>query len=72
MGEMPEQDWERLATNLVNASTPEALVQYYNQLATEPKIDFPRLQSTVLEVFDPNNRTSLRLPLISISGTSGA
>ncbi|CCC09395.1 unnamed protein product [Sordaria macrospora k-hell] len=39
MGEMLEQDWERLATNLVNAPTPEDLVQYYNQLATELKID---------------------------------
>ncbi|KAK3389095.1 hypothetical protein B0T20DRAFT_94181 [Sordaria brevicollis] len=39
MGEMLEQDWERLATNLVNAPTPEALVQYYNQLATDLKID---------------------------------
>ncbi|KAK0618088.1 N-acetylglucosamine-phosphate mutase-like protein [Bombardia bombarda] len=39
MGEMLEQDWERLATALVNSPTDEDLVKLYNRLATDLKID---------------------------------
>ncbi|KAK4105424.1 N-acetylglucosamine-phosphate mutase-like protein [Parathielavia hyrcaniae] len=39
MGEMLEQDWERYATALVNAPTDEQLVDVYNRLASDLKID---------------------------------
>jgi phosphoacetylglucosamine mutase len=39
LGEMMEQDWEKIATSLVNAPTDKDLVEYYNKLATELKID---------------------------------
>ncbi|KAK3694034.1 N-acetylglucosamine-phosphate mutase-like protein [Podospora appendiculata] len=39
MGEMLEQDWERLATALVNCPTHEDLVEVYNKLVAELKID---------------------------------
>lgn len=39
MGEMLEQDWERYATALVNAPSDAELVNIYNRLATDLKID---------------------------------
>ena len=39
LGDMLEQDWERYATALVNAPSDQALVDVYNRLATELKID---------------------------------
>ncbi|KAK3362213.1 N-acetylglucosamine-phosphate mutase-like protein [Lasiosphaeria hispida] len=39
MGDMLEQDWERFATALVNAPSDEELVELYNRLATDLKID---------------------------------
>lgn len=39
LGDMLEQDWERYATALVNAPSDEQLVEVYNRLATELKID---------------------------------
>ncbi|KAK0731121.1 N-acetylglucosamine-phosphate mutase-like protein [Lasiosphaeris hirsuta] len=39
MGDMLEQDWERFATALVNAPSNEGLVEIYNCLATDLKID---------------------------------
>ncbi|EAQ92792.1 hypothetical protein CHGG_01027 [Chaetomium globosum CBS 148.51] len=39
LGEMLEQDWERYATALVNATSDEQLVEVYNRLATDLKID---------------------------------
>ncbi|KAG7292604.1 hypothetical protein NEMBOFW57_002639 [Staphylotrichum longicolle] len=39
LGEMLEQDWERYATALVNAPSDEDLVNIYNRLATDLKID---------------------------------
>ena len=39
MGEMLEQEWERYATALVNAQSDEELVNLYNRLAVEVKID---------------------------------
>lgn len=39
MGEMLEQDWEAYATLLVNAPTDDALLETYNKLATQLKID---------------------------------
>ncbi|KAK4234996.1 hypothetical protein C8A03DRAFT_18193 [Achaetomium macrosporum] len=39
LGDMLEQDWERYATALVNAQSDDQLVEVYNKLATELKID---------------------------------
>ncbi|KAL2020701.1 hypothetical protein VTK56DRAFT_8001 [Thermocarpiscus australiensis] len=39
MGDMLEQEWERYATALVNAPSDAELVNVYNKLATELKID---------------------------------
>lgn len=39
MGDMLEQEWERYATALVNAPSDTELVNVYNKLATELKID---------------------------------
>lgn len=39
LGDMLEQDWERYATALVNAPSDEQLVEVYNRLATDLKID---------------------------------
>lgn len=39
LGEMLEQDWERYATALVNATSDQHLVEVYNLLAAELKID---------------------------------
>jgi phosphoacetylglucosamine mutase len=39
MGEMLEQEWEMYATKLVNCKTDDELVEVYNGLATQLKID---------------------------------
>jgi phosphoacetylglucosamine mutase len=39
LGDMLEQDWERYATALVNAPSDEQLVEVYNRLAADLKID---------------------------------
>ena len=39
MGEMLEQDWEKLATDLCNAPSDEELVAQYNKIASDLKID---------------------------------
>ncbi len=39
MGEMLEQDWEHLATVLVNCPTDEALLETYNKIAAQLKIN---------------------------------
>ncbi|KAK3329683.1 N-acetylglucosamine-phosphate mutase-like protein [Apodospora peruviana] len=47
MGEMLEQDWEALATGLVNAPTHEALVELYFKYVKDLKIDL-RAQARVI------------------------
>jgi phosphoacetylglucosamine mutase len=39
MGDMLEQDWEKLATDLVNSPSDEELVNRYNTIASNLKID---------------------------------
>lgn len=47
MGEMLEQEWEAFATDLVNSSSDEALLETYKSLATKLKID-PKAPANVI------------------------
>jgi len=55
MGEMLEQDWETLATGLVNAPSHKALVETYNKYAASMKID---LKSPAKVVYGRDTRPS--------------
>ncbi|AEO53921.1 N-acetylglucosamine-phosphate mutase-like protein [Thermothelomyces thermophilus ATCC 42464] len=55
LGDMLEQDWERYATALVNAPSDEQLVQVYNRLATDLKID---LKSPAKVIYGRDTRPS--------------
>jgi hypothetical protein len=55
MGEMLEQDWEKLATDLVNSPSDEELVERYNKIATSLRID---LRSPAKVVYGRDTRPS--------------
>lgn len=54
-GEMLEQDWEKLATQLVNARSDEELIELYHQLAKDHKID---LKSPAKVIYGRDTRPS--------------
>jgi phosphoacetylglucosamine mutase len=55
MGEMLEQDWEVLATDLVNSATHEALAEEYERIAKRFKVD---LNSPAKVIYGRDTRPS--------------
>ncbi|KAL1878528.1 hypothetical protein VTK73DRAFT_7956 [Phialemonium thermophilum] len=55
MGEMLEQDWETLATDLVNSASDQELVERYNNIAAAHKID---LRSPAKVIYGRDTRPS--------------